>query len=79
MQYPLPSKKEVAISSLSMFKLLLGAEGRESETIFCGGVEDVVFPPNPPKLDMRDFKKLPLDDLPEELVSGPVSGVSDEE
>ncbi len=77
MQYPLLSKRQVAISSLSMSKPLLGAKGRESETIFCGGVGGVIFPPTPTKLDMRDFKKLPLDDLPEELVSGPVSGVSD--
>ena len=62
---------------MAMSKHLLGADGRESEMIFCGGVEGVIFPPPPTKLDRRDFKKLPLDDLPEELVSGPVSGVSD--
>ena len=67
------------VLSSSTLGTLFGVAGRESESSFCGGVDGGILPPTPPKLEMRDFKKLPLDDLPEELVSGPVSGVPDEE
>jgi hypothetical protein len=41
----------------------------------CGGVEGGFRL----LLDIRDLKKLPWDDLPDELVSAPVSGVPDVE
>jgi hypothetical protein len=59
---------------LSSFTLgtLFKVAGRKFESSFCAGVDGVI-------LEMRNFKKLPLDDFTVELVSGPVSGVSDEE
>ena len=57
---------------------LFGVVGRDSvvtdSSNSCGGVDGGIR-----MLGIRDFKKLLLDDLPEELVSAPVSGVPDVE